>query len=603
MMPTIASSLAASVAQSVILTGEPGVGKTAAIEGFAQWIIEGNFPGILVDSEIVELDMNSLVAGTEWRGQFEQKVANLLAYLRRNPRTIMFIDEIHTAVSAGGHVGQENPFVNALKPALASGEIRIIGATTNSEYDVMARRDPAFARRFARIDVPEPSRDESIVMIKPVCEQLSRETGVIVDNSAIEAAVELSIRHIPERRLPDKAIKLLRTCMSTMTVTSTGNMASKASPEQLLLLLEREISSLTKKDWPTAGGLVNQWFDARSSTGRRIVTADDVKRSLSAAIGTVNQSSNEAIHRVLGLKAAITQRVTGQNHAINAVVSALKRMLVTGSSTRPIGSFLFLGPTGVGKTELARTIASEQWGDGSLLQLDMSEYMTPENASRLIGSSPGYVGYEEGGRLVRAVASRPQCVVLFDEIEKAHPDVHNLLLQILEEGQLVDGTGKSCSFSGTIIILTSNIGADYISSIGAEQISNRYEDIAHEALIQVKKVIKPEIVNRLDEIIVFSPLTHEQLSTILDRMIEDENRRLQDNNHVSFCLTSDSRQVVLNKGYDPTMGARPLRRALQQTVINAVSDYILEALSCNRSLPTTLRVDYQKGSFIVLSGE
>ncbi len=473
---------------NVVFTGEPGVGKTAVVEGLAQRIASGNLPELLRNTSIRELDTNALVAGTIYHGQFEANLKALIDFLLGHPSVIVFMDEVHSILNISSDENRVSPFANFIKPYLARGDIRMIGATTNREYEGMNARDAALTRRFIRIDVPEPTRDEAIGILTQVASVHGRNTGVTLQDGAIEAAIDLATRHVQDRRLPDKAIDLLVGCISRKAAeqpsASAGN--SRASIPPLIDLVGRELKAIDKNDWGTASSLAGEWFRLKSASAVTL-KVKDVQRFATERYGGIDSGDAKAVERILGLEADLRNTVVGQDRAIAAVCSALKRMLALGRSARPIGSFLFLGPTGVGKTELCRVVAKRLWGDGALLQYNMSEYMEPHEASKLIGSSPGYVGYEEGGRLVRDVVNKPSSVVLFDEIEKAHPDVHNLLLQILEEGKLQDGTGKTCSFSQSLVMLTRNTLGEWISRFSPVDLENRYEEIQRALSDQLKR--------------------------------------------------------------------------------------------------------------------
>jgi ATP-dependent Clp protease ATP-binding subunit ClpC len=562
---------------NVVFTGEPGVGKTAVVEVLAQRIASGTVPEPLRKTSIRELDTNALVAGTIYHGQFEANLKALIDFLLSQPSVIVFMDEIHSILSISSDENRVSPFANFIKPYLARGDIRMIGATTNREYEGMNTKDAALTRRFVRIDVPEPTRDEAIGILTQVASVHGRNTGVTLQDGAIEAAVDLSMRCMQDRRLPEKAIDLLVGCMSRKSAEQPSASAgkSRASIPQLIELVGRELKAIDKNDWGAASALAGEWFTLKSAS-TLILTAKDIQAFATERYGGIDSGDAKSVEKILGLEADLRNSVVGQDRAIAVVCSALKRMLALGRSARPIGSFLFLGPTGVGKTELCRVVAKKLWGNGALLQYNMSEYMERHEASKLIGSSPGYIGYEEGGRLVRDVANKPSSVVLFDEIEKAHRDVHNLLLQILEEGKLQDGTGKTCSFSQSLVMLTSNIAAEWLSRLSPVDLENRHEEIQRALLDQLKREFRPEIVNRIDEVVIFTPLERVHLECILDLLLAEENHRFKENNRPSLELSPSARQLVLDRGTDRTMGARPLRRALQQTVLTKLADYILE---------------------------
>jgi len=586
---------------NVIFTGEPGVGKTAVVEALAQKIATGDAPDSLRNASIQELDVNALTAGTIYHGQFEANTKALIDNLLAHPNVIVFMDEIHSILSVSSDQNRVSPFANFIKPYLARGEIRMIGATTNREYEAMNARDSAFARRFVRIDVPEPSRDEAVGILRLVAEPKAQKAGVILGDGVVEAAVDLSIRSILDRRLPDKAIDLLAGCIGTKSAERvSGPPRDAVSPSKMLDLIDRELASIARQDWSGASLLVAEWFKNKRGSGV-ILTVSDLQKLISERFGGMDSGDPAAVGKVLGLENELRAGVIGQDRAIQAVCSALKRTMATGRSVRPIGSFLFLGPTGVGKTELCRVVASQLFGKGALLQYNMSEYGNRGDATKLTGASPGCVGYEEGGRLVRDVAAKPSSVVLFDEIEKADEDIHKLLLQILEEGKLQDGTGKVCSFSQTLVMLTSNIAADWISKLPKNYLAEHYDDVHQQLLERLKQELKPEIVNRIDEIVIFAPLEKEDLERILALLLTGENRRLKENNRPSIELTPGAQTLVIEKGFDPSMGARPLRRALEQLVMTNLADYILEqSLHGTLSATSELIAERRDGGIVIL---
>lgn len=590
---------------SAVFTGEPGVGKTAVVEGLAQKIASGEVPDSLRKASIQELDVNALVAGTIYHGQFEANLKRLIDQLLTDPSVIMFMDELHSILSISSDQNRISPFANFLKPYLARGDIQMIGATTNREYESMNAKDAALARRFVRIDVPEPTRTEAIEILSEVAATKARQSGIILQNGVVEIAVDLSLRRVPDRRLPDKAIDLLIGCIGKKSEERAGasTRKSRRSNTELLGLIERELKALEEKNWAKASDLADEWQTARGGSSCTLSTAD-LQTFAAERYGGIDSGNTASVRRILNLETYLGANVVGQDRAIKAVCSALKRMMALGQSVRPIGSFLFLGPTGVGKTELCRVVAKQLFGNGSLLQYNMSEYMERAEATKLIGSSPGYVGYEEGGRLVRDVAGRPSSVVLFDEIEKAHPDIHNLLLQILEEGKLQDGTGKSCSFSQALVILTSNIASEWISQLPTQDLTDNYDDVQRALIERLKKEFRPEIVNRIDEIVIFSPLERTHLERILNLLLAEENRRLSENSRPSIELSDSARRFVLDRGYDPSFGARPLRRAFEQAILTKLADYILEqTLHGNLSPTTDLVADVRSSEIVILPKE
>jgi ATP-dependent Clp protease ATP-binding subunit ClpC len=590
---------------NLVFTGEPGVGKTAVVEALAKRLSQRNSPAEFRSVHIKELDTNALVAGTVYHGQFEAKAKALVDYLRKHRDVVVFVDEIHALLGVSSDENRPSPFANLLKPYLARGEIRMIGATTNREFEVMNRKDAALARRFVRIDVPEPTREEAIVIVRQIGVQRTARIGVALDAGAVEAIVDACIRYAHDRRLPDKAIDLLTACMAKKSApgTATKSVAADRTFATMFEAVGAEIRAIEQEDWKTAARMADDWFEKKRGSAVSITVAD-VQVVVHERFGGVDASDRSTVQKILGLEQKLQAGLVGQQPAVSVVCAALKRMLALGQSVRPIGSFLFLGPTGVGKTELCRVVADRLWGDGSLLQYDMSEYMERHEASKLIGSPPGYQSSDEGGRLVREVAARPASVVLFDEIEKAHPDIHNLLLQILEEGKLQDGTGKTCFFSQSLVMLTSNVCAELISKLDPNDIANRYEDIRGQVTELLKKSFRPEIINRIDEIVIFSPLTRDELERILDLLIAAENVRLRENHRPAIELTAAARGAVLERGFDPTMGARPLRRSLQRLVLTKLADFILQqTLHGSLSSTSTVLADWDGHEISVTAKE
>lgn len=577
---------------SVILTGEPGVGKTSVVEGVAQWLAHSTESP---PWRILELDCNALVAGTVYRGQFEERAQQLLTELTKDGRALAFIDEVHTILGLGGSSESPSPFANMIKPYLANGEIRLLAATTNSEFESFAKKDPALARRFVRIDVPEPSVEETIAIVRKVAAKRCIEAGVQLDEDCAQAIVDISSRVNSQQRFPDRALDLLVQCIADKQVerAKVNSTAERAADLTLLLgIPEKQAQALENHKWDLCLELSKQWTTARQTESSLRIRIADVKRLAAKRFGTVDVDDQESIKRILTLQHRIRESVVGQERAVAAVCDALKRMLALGRSRRPIGSFLFLGPTGVGKTELAKVVAGELWGPERLMQFNMSEFMDREAVSKLIGAPPGYAGYDEGGRLVRAVRNQPRSIILFDEIEKAHPDVHNLLLQVLEEGQLQDGTGKLCSFSDCLVILTSNAGAEEICAIPPDRFTFEPEKVEREMVHFLKTCFRPEILNRLDRVILFQPLNRPDLQKVLELLVEKENRRLRDQQTAVFEVSDTAKAWIIAQGYDPAFGARPLRRVLQDSVLNLIADYLLRCRAEGESLSgTSLLVD------------
>jgi ATP-dependent Clp protease ATP-binding subunit ClpC len=581
---------------NVVFTGEPGVGKTAVVEALAQRIATGNAPDSLRNASIQELDVNALEAGTMYRGQLEEKAKTLVDYLLAHPNVIVFMDELHSILGVGADPERPSPFANFLKPHLASGKIRMIGATTNREFDAMDR--------FTKIKVPEPSRDEAIGILRLVAEPQAKKAGLILGDGVVETAVDLSIRFIHDRRLPDKAIDLLTGCIGAKTaVLASGPPKDASAPPKMLDLIDRELAAIERQDWTGASVLVTEWFKNKRGSGVTL-TVKDLQKLVSERFGGMDSGDPAVVQKVLRLESDLRAEIIGQDRAIQAVCSAIKLMIALGRSARPIGSFLFIGPTGVGKTELCKAVARQLWGEAGLLQYNMSEYGNPQDVAKLTGSAPGLVGHEEGGLLVRAVASKPSSVVLFDEIEKAHTDIPNLLLQILEEGKLQDGTGKVCSFSQTLVILTSNIAADWIAKLPKRDLIDRYDDVQQQLRELLKQEFRPELLNRIGEIVIFAPLEYADLERILTLLLAEKNRQQKDNSRPLIELTEGARTLVIEKGFDPSLGARPLRRALDQLVMNEVAAYILDqTLSGSLSANTVFLADAKAGRITITARE
>ncbi|MCX7706021.1 MAG: ATP-dependent Clp protease ATP-binding subunit [bacterium] len=580
-----------------VLLGEAGVGKTAIVEGFAQRIASGNIPEILKNKRIIMIDLASLVAGTKYRGEFEQRVKLLLDEIKQNKNIIIFIDELHTLVGAGGAEGAIDAS-NILKPALSRGEIQCIGATTFDEYRKYIEKDAALERRFQPVVVNPPSVNETIEILRGLRSKYEEHHKLTITDEAIVLSAKLADRYITGRYLPDKAIDLIDEAASKQRL-----LFSKSGPAEIEELEKRaaQLSSLQDKatiqqDFEKAAKIRDRIREIRSRINElkstweksqpgenRVVTGKDVAEIVSKWTGIpLSQLCKEEREKLLEMEDHLHKVVVGQDEAISAVSRAIRRSRAgIKDQRRPIGSFLFLGPTGVGKTLLARALAEFLFGDEqALIQIDMSEYMEKFAISRLIGAPPGYVGYEEGGQLTEKVRRRPYCVVLLDEIEKAHPDVFNLLLQVLEEGRLTDSFGRSVSFQNGILILTSNIGTQHLrnrSTIGFQDQVDvlPYETVKERILEEVKKTFRPEFLNRLDEIIVFHPLEQKHLLKIVDLEVEKVAQRLKEQN-LSITLTDEAREFLKNIGTDPQFGARPLRRAISRYLEDPLSEEILK---------------------------
>ncbi|SNX54336.1 ATP-dependent Clp protease ATP-binding subunit [Thermoanaerobacterium sp. RBIITD] len=580
------------------LIGEPGVGKTAVAEGLAQEIENGTIPEILKGKRVVTLDMASMVAGTKYRGEFEDRLKNVLNEVIKAGNVILFIDEMHTIIGAGAAEGAIDAS-NILKPALARGEIQVIGATTIEEYRKYVEKDPALERRFQPITVEEPTVEETIKILKGLRDKYEAHHRVKITDEAIVAAAKLSHRYITDRFLPDKAIDLIDEAASRVRLkTVTAPPEIKELEDKINMLNKDKEEAIRTQEYEKAAkirdeeqkikeqleNLKSKW-QQNSLVKDKSVGPEEISQIVSLWTGIPTKKlEQEESERLLHLEEILHKRVIGQDEAVEAVSRAIRRARVgLKDPKRPIGSFIFLGPTGVGKTELSKALAEAMFGDESaIIRLDMSEYMEKFSVSRLIGSPPGYVGYEEGGELTEKIRRKPYSVVLFDEIEKAHPDVFNILLQILEDGRLTDSKGRTVDFKNTLIIMTSNVGAQLIkkqTTLGFmpkdETDKASYEKMKDNVLEELKKAFRPEFLNRIDDIIVFHQLTKDDIRKITDLMIDELNRRLKDNN-ISLEFTNDAKEELLKEGYDATYGARPLRRAIQKVVENELSELMLK---------------------------
>ena len=580
------------------LIGEAGVGKTAVVEGLAQRIVEGNVPETLKDKTIVTLDMSAMLAGAKYRGDFEERMKGVLGELRANPNIILFIDEIHTIVGAGAAEGAIDA-ANILKPALSRGEIQVIGATTITEYRKYIEKDSALERRFQPVTVGEPSAAEAIRILFGLRDKYEAHHKVKICDDAIEAAVNLSRRYINDRYLPDKAIDLIDEAASRIRISHyTSPSELKALDEEIRLLQSSKEEAIRAQDFEKAAALRDEvtslearrnaerdkWNATRHDDGLQI-TADDIADIITQQTGIpIKKLENEESQRLLHLADTLKKRIIGQDDAVDAVARAIRRSRIgLKDPKRPSGSFIFLGPTGVGKTELCKALSEILFGDaGAMIRIDMSEYMEKHSVSKLIGSPPGYVGYDEGGQLTEKIRRHPYSVVLFDEIEKAHPDIFNLLLQILEDGQLTDAQGRKVDFKNTILIMTSNIGAKNITekpkSLGFTERDKDMQDkeaIRKIVTSSLKDTFRPEFLNRIDEIIIFNALNHDDICKIAEIMLSDVKKRIADMNiHIDFDQTVI--ELVAKEGFDPVYGARPLRRAIQRKLEDSFSTALLE---------------------------
>ncbi len=587
--------LARRTKNNPVLLGEAGVGKTAIVEGLAQRIISGDVPEILIDKRMVVLDLALMVAGTKYRGQFEERIKAVMDEIRRSDNVIIFIDELHTLVGAGGAEGAIDAS-NILKPALSRGEIQCIGATTLDEYRKYIEKDAALARRFQTIMVEPPSVDETIQILKGLRDKYEAHHRVKILDEALEAASKLSDRYITGRFLPDKAIDLIDEAASRarLGVTTLPKDLKKLEVEIESFKREKE-SSIKAQDFEKAAKLRDDerkakeelarmkknWKESKSEIEVQ-VTGEDIAHIVSKWTGVpLARLEEKETARLLRMEDELHKRVIGQDEAIRAISHAVRRARSgLRNPRRPIGAFVFLGPTGVGKTLLARALAEFMFGDGDAMAvIDCSEYGEKFNVSRLVGAPPGYVGYEEGGQLTEKVRRRPYTVVLFDEIEKAHPDVFNILLQLMEEGRLTDSFGRKVDFRNTIVIMTSNVGADLVRKQGdlgfkPQTDELTYETLKRKLLDETKRFFRPEFLNRIDDIIVFHPLSRQDLEQVIEFELKEVIDRLKDKK-MELLLSPEVVKSLIDKGYDPVFGARPLKRTIQRYIENILAEEIL----------------------------
>ena len=581
-----------------VLIGEPGVGKSAVVEGLAQRIAQGNVPEMLVGKRVLSLDMGSLIAGTKYRGEFEERLKNVLDELRKAGNILLFMDELHTIIGAGASEGSLDA-ANILKPALSRGEIQCIGATTLDEYRKHVEKDSALERRFQPVTVGEPTPEEALSILCGLRDRYEAHHKVRITDEALAAAVKLSDRYIPDRFLPDKAVDLMDEAASRVRIQAcTAPPDVREQEKRLEAVVIEKKEAIAHQDFEKAAALRDQekslneeiekkraeWNRAQS-TAKDVVTEEDIAQVVSLWTGIpVNKMTQQEAQRLMHLETALHRRVVGQEEAIGAVSRAIRRARAgLKDPKRPIGSFIFLGPTGVGKTELCRALGEAMFGDeDAVIRLDMSEYMEKHTVSRLVGSPPGYVGFEEGGQLTEAVRRKPYSVVLLDEVEKAHPDVFNILLQILEDGRLTDNTGRVVSFKNTIVVMTSNAGAHSIENgrtlgfgAGGPRSIADYEAMKDAVMKEVKDLFRPEFINRVDELIVFHALTEEDILQITDMMLRQVASRLEER-EIRLSWDQTVREKLSKEGYDPKFGARPLRRMIQRTVEDTLSEALLK---------------------------
>ena len=580
------------------LIGEPGVGKTAICEGLAQKIVEGNVPETLKDKRVVTLDLSSMVAGAKYRGEFEDRLKKSIEEIRNAGNVILFIDELHTIVGAGAAEGAIDA-ANILKPLLARGEIQIIGATTLDEYRKHIEKDAALERRFQPITVGEPTQEEAIEILKGIRDKYEAHHKVKITDKALEAAVKMSSRYISDRFLPDKAIDLIDEASSRVRLKCfTAPSDLKDLERSLEDLHKMKEDAIADQNFEKAASIRDEEnklkeelnskkeaWQMENSKNTQTVTEEEIAAIIGAWTGIpVNRLAQEETERLKNLESVLHNRVIGQADAVQAVSRAIRRGRVgLKDPKRPVGSFIFSGPTGVGKTELSKALAEALFGDDSLLiRIDMSEYMEKHSVSRLVGSPPGYVGYEEGGQLTEKVRRKPYSVILFDEIEKAHPDVFNMLLQILDDGRLTDSTGRTVDFQNTVIIMTSNVGAREITEpkrlgFGSmeENAARDYEDMKKNVMSELKKTFRPEFLNRVDDIIVFHPLSRGEIKKIAALMLNETSKRLEQTG-IKVSFTDEVADSMAEKGYDKTFGARPLKRTIQEQIEDKLAEAILD---------------------------
>lgn len=579
-----------------VLIGEPGVGKTAIAEGLAQRIVNNEIPETLRDKRVMTLDMGTVVAGTKYRGEFEDRLKKIMDEIRQAGNVVLFIDELHTLIGAGGAEGAIDAS-NILKPALARGELQCIGATTMDEYRKYIEKDAALERRFQPIKVEEPTKEDAIQILKGLRDRYEAHHRVKITDAAIDAAVHLSDRYITDRFLPDKAIDLIDEAASRVRLNAYTIPPNLKQVEKELEEVKKEKdAAVQSQEFEKAAALRDkeqrlrdaldqtkkEWKEKQGQTDSE-VTPEDIAQVVASWTGIpVVQLQQEETDRLLHMEDILHKRVIGQEEAVKSVARAIRRARAgLKDPKRPIGSFIFLGPTGVGKTELARALAEAMFGDeDAMIRIDMSEYMEKHSTSRLVGSPPGYVGYEEGGQLTEKVRRKPYSVVLFDEIEKAHPEVFNILLQVLEDGRLTDGKGRTVDFRNTIIIMTSNVGQEMIrknTTLGftVNQQEANYENMKSKVMEELKRTFRPEFLNRIDEIIVFHALEEEHIKQIVRLMAEEIRKRVKEQG-VDFTLSDEVIAWIAKQGFDPQYGARPIRRSLQRQVEDRLSEELLK---------------------------
>ena len=580
------------------LIGEPGVGKTAIAEGLAQHIIEGSVPEPLKNKRVVTLDIASMIAGSKYRGDFEERLKNVIEEVKKEGNVILFIDELHVLVGAGSAEGAMDA-ANILKPALSRGEVQVIGATTLDEYKKHIEKDAALERRFQPIIVSEPSEEDAIAILKGIRDKYEAHHGVKISDEAIESAVRLSSRYIRDRFLPDKAIDLMDEAASKLRMKNlTAPPDMKSKEEEIKRVAGEKENAVRNQDFEKAATLrdkekvlaseleeMKKNWNSESGKEKLTLTAEDIEDVVTQTTGIpVKKLVHEESERLLNMENILHKRVVGQDEAVNAVARAIRRGRVgLKDPKRPIGSFLFLGPTGVGKTELSKALAEVLFGDESaMIRVDMSEYMEKHTVSKMIGSPPGYVGFDDGGQLTEKVRRKPYSVILFDEIEKAHPDVFNIMLQILDDGRLTDAKGRTVDFKNTVIIMTSNIGAKTITDSkklgftpAEDNFDRNQETIRENVMDELKRSFRPEFLNRIDDIIVFKQLDREDIKQIASRLCDSVVKSLKELG-ITLSVENSAIDVLVEKGFDVTYGARPLKRAIQSLIEDKMAEKMLE---------------------------
>jgi ATP-dependent Clp protease ATP-binding subunit ClpC len=602
------------------LVGEPGVGKTAIAEGLALKIIEGNIPDMIKEKRVVTLDLSGMVAGSKYRGEFEERIKKVISEVMSDGNVLLFIDEIHTIIGAGGAEGAIDAS-NILKPSLSRGELQIIGATTREEYRKYIEKDAALERRFQPVVVTEPSEKEAVQILFGLRDKYEAHHKVRITDGALEAAVKLSSRYINDRYLPDKAIDLMDEAASKVHLSAYTSSPGIKEMEQKIKNLEDDKEKAIKQEaYEKAGEIKKQQEALQEDLEKEKVQEEKKKQENQLVVGEseiadivsswtkipVKKLAEEETERLKNLENILHERVVGQEEAVGAVAKAIRRGRVgLKDPNRPIGSFLFLGPTGVGKTELSKALAEAMFGsENSIIRVDMSEYMEKHSISKLIGSPPGYVGYDEGGQLSEKVRQNPYSVILFDEVEKAHPDVFNILLQVLDDGHITDSQGRKVSFKNTIIIMTSNAGAQNIIApkrLGFTTVSDDKEDykrMKEGVMDEVKRIFKPEFINRIDEIIVFHALTKENIESIVSIMVKTISKRIKAQMNISMETSIETIKHLAEIGFDPKFGARPLRRAIQTNIEDEMAE---EILAGSIKEGDTIEIEYIDNKMVIKS--